>query len=78
MSPEQAEDKPVDARSDIFGFGAVLYEGLAGHRAFTGDSIALALSAVLRDEPAPSRHLRNWTASSGDVSPRNRSNAFRP
>jgi eukaryotic-like serine/threonine-protein kinase len=47
MSPEQAEGKPLDARSDIFSFGAVLYEVLAGHRSF--DSLA----AVLRDEPAP-------------------------
>ena len=47
MSPEQAEGKTLDARSDIFSFGAVLYELLAGRRAF--DSLA----AVLRDEPAP-------------------------
>jgi len=47
MSPEQAEGKTLDARSDVFGFGAVLYELLAGRRAF--DSLA----AVLRDDPAP-------------------------
>ncbi|MBZ5580200.1 MAG: protein kinase [Acidobacteriia bacterium] len=53
MSPEQAEGKQVDARSDIFSFGAVLYEMLSGKRAFTGDSNLSTMSAVLRDEPAP-------------------------
>src|SRR5262245_9133685 len=53
MSPEQAAGKPLDARSDVFSFGAVLYELLAGSRAFTGDSTAQILSAVLRDDPRP-------------------------
>jgi serine/threonine protein kinase/Flp pilus assembly protein TadD len=53
MSPEQASAKPLDARSDVFSFGAVLYELLAGARAFTGDSTAQILSAVLRDDPGP-------------------------
>ena len=53
MSPEQAAARPLDARSDVFSFGAVLYELLAGTRAFTGDSTAQILSAVLRDEPSP-------------------------
>ena len=53
MSPEQAQGKPLDARSDMFSFGAVLYELLAGTRAFAGDSTAEVLSAVLRDDPAP-------------------------
>jgi eukaryotic-like serine/threonine-protein kinase len=53
MSPEQAAGKPVDARSDIFSFGAVLYEMLSGRRVFSGGSIASVLSAVLHDEPAP-------------------------
>ena len=53
MSPEQAAGKPLDARSDVFSFGAVLYELLAGTRAFTGDSTAQVLSAVLRDDPDP-------------------------
>ncbi len=53
MSPEQAEGRPLDARSDIFSFGAVLYEMLSGTRAFAGHTTAQILSAVLRDDPAP-------------------------
>ena len=53
MSPEQASGRPLDARSDVFSFGAVLYELLAGTRAFTGDSTAEIISAVLRDDPHP-------------------------
>ena len=53
MSPEQAEGKKVDARSDIFSFGAVLYEMLTGRRAFSGSSMLSILSAILRDEPRP-------------------------
>jgi serine/threonine-protein kinase len=51
MSPEQAEGRPLDERSDIFSFGAVLYEVLSGTRAFAGDSVAQVLSGVLRDDP---------------------------
>ena len=53
MSPEQAQGKRLDARSDLFSFGAVLYEMLCGARAFEGPSLADTLSAVLRDEPRP-------------------------
>ncbi|MBZ5585968.1 MAG: serine/threonine-protein kinase [Acidobacteriia bacterium] len=53
MSPEQAEARPADARSDIFSFGAVLYEMLTGARAFKGDSRVSTLVEVLRSEPAP-------------------------
>jgi eukaryotic-like serine/threonine-protein kinase len=53
MSPEQAEGKPVDARSDIFSFGAVLYEMLTGQKAFHGDSRASTLAALLTQEPKP-------------------------
>jgi len=51
MSPEQAEAKPVDARSDIFSFGLVLYEMLSGRRAFTGDSAIAIMAAILHEEP---------------------------
>ena len=51
MSPEQAQGKAADARSDIFSFGAVLYEVLSGRRAFNGNSILETLNAVVRDEP---------------------------
>lgn len=51
MSPEQAEGRAVDARSDIFSFGALLYEMVTGRRAFTGDTQLAVLSAVIRDEP---------------------------
>ena len=53
MSPEQAEGKSLDARSDIFSFGAVLYELLSGQRPFGGTSTIAVLSAVLRDDPPP-------------------------
>ena len=51
MSPEQAEGKRVDHRSDIFAFGTLLYEMLTGKRAFAGDSAVSTLAAILRSEP---------------------------
>ena len=51
MSPEQARGKPVDKRADIWAFGCVLYEMLAGKRAFDGEDVSLTLSAVLQREP---------------------------
>jgi Tol biopolymer transport system component len=53
MSPEQAQGKPVDARSDIFSFGAVLFEMLTGQRAFRGETPVATISAILRDDPMP-------------------------
>lgn len=53
MSPEQAQGRTLDERSDLFSFGAVLHEMLSGKRAFAGDSLAEVLGAVLRDEPRP-------------------------
>ncbi|ABF41579.1 serine/threonine protein kinase [Candidatus Koribacter versatilis Ellin345] len=58
MSPEQAEGKAVDTRSDVFSFGAVFYEMLSGHRAFEGESSAALLASVLRDEPKPLTEVR--------------------
>ena len=52
MSPEQLEGKDVDARSDIFAFGAVLYEMLTGRRAFAGESAASIIAAIMHTEPA--------------------------
>ncbi|HXK04496.1 MAG TPA: protein kinase [Verrucomicrobiae bacterium] len=57
MSPEQAEGKKVDARSDIFSFGSVLYEMVTGRQAFLGESKMSILAAVLREEPTPMREL---------------------
>ena len=51
MSPEQAKGKTVDKRADIWAFGVVLYEMLAGQRAFTGEDISETLAAVLTREP---------------------------
>src|SRR2546427_231438 len=52
MSHEQVRGKYVDHRSDIFSFGAVLYEMLSGTRAFRGDSAVETLNAILKAEPA--------------------------
>jgi Tol biopolymer transport system component len=51
MSPEQARGKSVDKRADIFAFGCVLYEMLAGHPAFSGKDVTDILAAVIRSEP---------------------------
>ena len=53
MSPEQAQGKHLDARSDIFSFGSVLYEMTTGRRAFQGETKLSTLSAILEREPTP-------------------------
>jgi len=63
MSPEQVRGKPADARSDIFSFGAILYEMLSGRRAFQGESAADTMSAILREDPP------DLTASNSRVPP---------
>src|SRR5580658_3916548 len=61
MSPEQAEGKPVDARSDIFSFGAVLYEMVTGQRAFGGESRISTLAAIVEKDPPPPREIAATT-----------------
>jgi serine/threonine-protein kinase len=53
MSPEQAQARPVDARSDLFSLGSVLYEALTGRRAFAGDSVHGIVHQVVFSDPAP-------------------------
>ena len=62
MSPEQARGKPVDKRTDIWAFGAVVYEMFTGRRAFEGDDAPSVLAAVLSREP-------DWSALPADVPP---------
>ncbi|HYK42206.1 MAG TPA: serine/threonine-protein kinase, partial [Thermoanaerobaculia bacterium] len=64
MSPEQVRGRSADARSDIFSFGAILYEMLSGKRAFHGDSAADTMSAILREEP-PDLSVTNANISPG-------------
>ncbi len=63
MSPEQVKGFPVDHRSDIFSFGAILYELLSGRKAFRRDTSAETMAAILRDEP------EELSASGRNVSP---------
>ncbi len=57
VSPEQAEGRPLDSRSDIFSFGSVLYEMITGRQAFPGTSKLSSLSSVLTRDPQPVSHL---------------------
>ncbi|HEV8118182.1 MAG TPA: protein kinase, partial [Thermoanaerobaculia bacterium] len=61
MAPEQLEGKEADARSDIFAFGAVLYEMATGKKAFAGASQASLISAIMKEEPAPIATLQPMT-----------------
>jgi serine/threonine protein kinase/tetratricopeptide (TPR) repeat protein len=58
MSPEQAEGKPLDHRTDIFSLGVVLYEMTTGQRPFEGDSPVAVMGSILRDQPTPVFELR--------------------
>jgi serine/threonine protein kinase/Tol biopolymer transport system component len=60
MSPEQARGKPVDKRTDVWAFGAVLYEMLTGKRAFEGDDVTEVISSVMKSTP-------DWSAIPRDV-----------
>ena len=58
MSPEQAKGRQADKRSDVWAFGAVLYEMLTGQRAFKGEDVSDTLAMVLKGEP-------EWTRAPG-------------
>ena len=58
MAPEQLEGKEADARTDIFSFGAMLYEMITGKRAFEGESQASVIAAILERDPAPISSLQ--------------------
>ena len=61
MSPEQIHGREADGRSDLFAFGATLYEMLAGKRAFTGESQFAVVNAILEKDPIPVRDLQSQT-----------------
>ena len=61
MAPEQLEGKEADVRSDIFAFGAVLYEMATGRKAFSGSSQASLISAIMKEDPAPIATLQPMT-----------------
>ena len=61
MAPEQLEGKEADSRTDIFAFGAVVYEMATGKRAFEGKSQASLIAAILKDDPPPMSELQSMT-----------------
>ena len=70
MSPEQVRGQPLDHRSDIFSFGAMLYEMVSGERAFKGDSAVETMSAILKhDPPLLSADRRGDPAAAGQRHP---------
>ena len=66
MSPEQLEAKDADARSDIFAFGAVLYELITGKRAFEGSTPASVIASILKGQPQPITQLSPMTSTGID------------
>jgi len=66
MAPEQLEGMQADARTDVFAFGAVLYEMLTGRKAFGGQSSASVIGAILRDTPPPVSSLQPLASPSLD------------
>ena len=80
MSPEQVRGKPADRRSDLFSFGTILYEMLAGQRAFRGDTAADTITAILTKEPPDLSQTnkdvpRGWIGSCGTAWRRTRRSA---
>jgi Tol biopolymer transport system component/tRNA A-37 threonylcarbamoyl transferase component Bud32 len=61
MAPEQLECKEIDARTDIFALGAVLYEMATGQRAFGGDSAASLIAGIMHEQPQPASQVRPMT-----------------
>ena len=66
MAPEQVEGAETDARTDVFAFGAVVYEMVTGKRVFTGESQASLIGAILKDEPASMADFETMTPASLD------------
>ena len=66
MAPEQLEGKKIDARADIFAFGALVYEMVTGKKAFTGASQASLIGAILKDDPQPMAKFETLTPASLD------------
>lgn len=57
ISPEQVEGKNADPQSDIFAFGALIYEMISGQRPFQGETAASTMASILKDAPAPPNQL---------------------
>jgi eukaryotic-like serine/threonine-protein kinase len=60
MSPEQVRGAAVDHRSDIFAFGAILFEMVSGQRAFKRDTAAETMTAILKEDPSELTEMNRW------------------